>query len=79
MKNLPARKKQKIVWARLIQKVFEVDPLECPYGGYVMKIASFIFDSESLERTIAWLNHKNKMAGQINKSPPKKKLMTAVG
>jgi hypothetical protein len=44
-----------------------------------MKIASFIFDSESLERIIAWLNQKKKMAGQTNKSPPKKKLMTAVG
>ena len=29
-------------WARLIKRVYEVDPLECPCCGGQMKIVSFI-------------------------------------
>ena len=33
-------------WARLIHKVYEVDPLACPGCGAGMKVISFITDPE---------------------------------
>jgi hypothetical protein len=33
-------------WARLIQKIYEVDPLTCPKCRGKMKILSFIEDEE---------------------------------
>ena len=33
-------------WARLIKRVYEVDPLECPFCGGQMKIVSFIERSQ---------------------------------
>ena len=74
-----SKKMQRSVWARLIQKVFAVNPLECSKCGSEMAIKAFIFDKESLDRIIAWIIQKSKMERQTNKSPPKKKLMSAVG
>ena len=77
--DTPWKKKQKSVWARLIQKVFAVNPLECPKCGSEMAIKAFIFDRESLDRIIEWIIRKSKLERQANKSPPMKKLMSAVG
>jgi len=77
--DTPWKKKQKSVWARLVQKVFAVNPLECPKCGSEMAIKAFIFDRESLEKIVAWMIQKNKLERQTNKSPPMKKLISAVG
>ncbi len=37
-------------WARLIQKVYEVDPLLCPKCQGTMKIISFIEDLDIIEK-----------------------------
>ena len=37
-----AQNNQNIVWARLIQKIYEVDPLVCPKCQGQMKIIFFI-------------------------------------
>ena len=66
--DTPGKKTQRSVWARLIQKVFEVDPLSCPHCGYEMAIKSFIFDHAELERIVAWIGH-------TQKPPPIKKLL----
>ena len=39
--DFPSLKERKKRWAALIRKVYEVDPLECPRCGAVMKIISF--------------------------------------
>lgn len=36
-------------WARLIAKVYQVNPLICPRCGGKMKITEFIFDPEEIE------------------------------
>jgi hypothetical protein len=36
-------------WARLIQKIYEVDPLTCPKCGGIMRIISFIEDREVIK------------------------------
>ena len=42
----PEDLKPKRTWARLIQKIYEVDPLTCPKCQGKMKIISFIDDEE---------------------------------
>ncbi|HMO19293.1 MAG TPA: hypothetical protein PKA63_14595 [Oligoflexia bacterium] len=37
-------------WARLIKKVYEVDPLKCPKCGGRMRIKAFIQDSKEITR-----------------------------
>jgi hypothetical protein len=42
-------------WARLIQKIYEVDPLTCPKCQGRMKIISFIEDEEVIEKILKHL------------------------
>jgi len=42
-------------WARLIQKIYEVDPLTCPKCQGRMKIISFIEDEELIEKILKHL------------------------
>lgn len=37
-------------WARLIKRVYEVDPLKCPKCDGVMKVKAFILDSKEISR-----------------------------
>ena len=39
-------------WARLIQKIYEVDPLTCPKCHGKMKILSFIEDEEIIKKIL---------------------------
>ena len=43
-------------WARLIKKVYEVDPLECPNCGTTMRIIELIHDPAVIERILKHLN-----------------------
>ena len=47
----PDEKKKKSAWARLIKKVYGVDPLVCPCCGFKMKILAIIFDPEMRANT----------------------------
>jgi hypothetical protein len=48
--------RRKTTWARLIQKVYEVDPFECPNCGATMCIIAFIEDADIIERILRHLN-----------------------
>ena len=50
----PADRKSKANWARLIQTVYEVDPLECPQCHHSMRIIAVIDDTAIIHRI---LNH----------------------
>ena len=52
----PADTRRKANWARLIQKVYEVDPLECASCGSNMRIIAFIDDTDVIERILKHLN-----------------------
>jgi hypothetical protein len=54
-------------WARLIQKVYEVDPLTCPHCQGVMRIISIIEDQEVIDKILSHLS-----LGQTNQRPPPK-------
>jgi len=42
-------------WARLIQKIYEVDPLTCPRYQGSMKIIAFIEQEEIIEKILKYL------------------------
>lgn len=46
----------KAAWARLIQKVYEVDPLECPKCGGPMRVIAVNDDASVIERILKHLN-----------------------
>ena len=58
--DLPVKKRRKS-WARLLQKVFNVDPLLCPKCEGTMKIISFIEDHATIKEILVhlklWMNH----------------------
>jgi len=45
-----SKKEYRKNWARLIQKIYEVDPLTCPKCQGQMRIISFIEDEEVIKR-----------------------------
>ena len=51
----PADTRRKTNWARLIQKVYEVDPLECASCGSNMRIIALIDDVDVIERILKHL------------------------
>jgi hypothetical protein len=61
-------------WARLIQKIYNVDPLLCPKCQGVMKIISFIEDKDVIEKILRHLglwksqNH-DPPAGKVSHIP----------
>jgi len=63
----PAKRRK---WARLLQKIYEIDPLICPKCKGAMKIISFIDQPEVIK---AILQHVG-LWGTQKRSPPKTKL-----
>ena len=55
-------------WARLIQKVYEVDPLICEKCGHEMKVISVITDSQEVRKILECLKR--------NHAPPFDKITT---
>jgi hypothetical protein len=51
-----SRKRLKKAWARLIQKVYNLDPLKCPKCGGKMRIISFIEDELVIKKILSHLN-----------------------
>ena len=47
-------------WARLLRKVFELDPLKCPRCGTEMKLIAVITEPHAIDRI---LSHRHKRAG----------------
>jgi hypothetical protein len=50
------RKRFKKNWARLIQKVYDVDPLSCPGCGGKMRIISFVEEEAVIKKILSHLN-----------------------
>lgn len=46
-------KKRSANWAKLIRKVYEVDPLKCEQCVEVMKIIAFIVDATSIQKILS--------------------------
>jgi len=50
----PVRQAAEVAWAKLVRKVYEVDPLECPKCGAQMRVIALIEDPAVIERILAW-------------------------
>ncbi len=55
-------------WARLINKVYGINPLICEKCGSEMRIVSFITDPEQIERIIQHLINKGRAPPVIAQS-----------
>jgi hypothetical protein len=53
-------KKSKATWARLIAKIYEIDPLVCPKCGSEMKVLSVITDPYEIKKILKHLLKTNK-------------------
>ena len=49
------RKKLNKAWARLIQKIYNVNPLKCPHCDGTMKIIALIEDEETIKKILIHL------------------------
>ena len=67
-----SRKKFRKNWARLIQKIYNVDPLLCPKCKGSMRIISFIEDEAVIKQI---LKHLNLWETRIHDPPPDKRNM----
>jgi hypothetical protein len=66
-------------WARLIQKVYEVDPLECPNGGATMRIIALIDNADVIERILkhakVW-DPQPEIISPVGPDPPRPRVET---
>jgi hypothetical protein len=61
----------KSAWARLIHKVYEVDPLECPKCGTPMHVIALIDDATVIRRILEHLGRwAPRHARQNQRAPP---------
>ncbi len=60
-------------WARLIQKIYEVDPLACPRCGGEMRVIAFIEDYKIVKKILDWMGiyefGKERAPPKIESSP----------
>ena len=57
-KEAEYKKSKRKSWARLIRKVFEVDPLVCPKCGQSMKVVAVIIDPKEANRISSHLGYR---------------------
>jgi hypothetical protein len=55
-----SNKESRKAWARLIQKISNVNPMICPKCASEMKVVAFIFDKSSIRKIFDHLNKKSK-------------------
>jgi hypothetical protein len=66
----PFRRRARLTWAALIRRVYEIDPLLCPFCGAQMKIIAFILDRASIRRILQHLQMPAQRPEPLAHSPP---------
>nr|NIW37707.1 hypothetical protein [Gemmatimonadota bacterium] len=66
----PFRRRARLTWAALIRRVYEIDPLLCPFCGAQMKIIAFILDRASIRRILEHLQMPAQCPEPLAHSPP---------
>jgi hypothetical protein len=64
-----ARQAANAAWAKLIRKVYEVDPLLCPKCGTQMRVIALLEEPAVIERILSWLGLWQPLAA-CGPSPP---------
>ena len=63
-------------WAKLIKRIYEVDPLVCPSCGSEMKVIAFIIDHAVVDAIVRHL--KQQRAEETERGPPGRSELAAV-
>ncbi len=50
--SAPERRRLRRLWAQMIRRIYEVDPLRCPHCGSEMRILSFLLDPPVIRRIL---------------------------
>ena len=58
------RRRLRRLWAQLIRRVYEIDPLTCPECGEEMRILAFILDPPVVRKILDHLDQKPKPEGR---------------
>jgi hypothetical protein len=64
------RRRRKLTWAKLIQKVYEIDPLICQFCRTEMKIISFITEYSVIKKILTHINYESQPPEPLAHSPP---------
>ena len=65
-----SRRRRRLSWARLIKRVYEVDPLLCPYCGAERSIVAFVVEVCSLRRLLEGVGLGAQEAEPLSRAPP---------
>ncbi len=65
-----AARRRRLCWARLIRKVYEIDPLWCRYCGAEMRIVAFVVEVSSLRRLVKGLGVGAQEVEPLSRAPP---------
>ena len=63
-------KRRRLSWSQLIRKVYEIDPLLCPFCGSKMRIVAFLIDFASLRRLLGHLGFAPQQPEPLARAPP---------
>ena len=69
-KTIKGKAKASANWARLIHKIFEVDPLLCPNCGKEMKIIAFITNYQEIKKILKHLGEDTQRAPPLPSISP---------
>ncbi len=64
------QRQRRLGWAKMIQKVYEIDPLLCSFCGAEVKILSFIIESKTIKKILDWMGLPSHKPEPLAPSPP---------
>ena len=66
----PFRRRARLTWAALIKKIYEIDPLLCPFCGAEMKIVAFITEYPTVCHILEHIHMPPQRPEPLAHSPP---------
>ena len=66
----PFRRRARLRWAALIKRVYEIDPLLCPYCGAEMKVIAFITEHVTVAHILEHIRMPAQRPEPLAHSPP---------
>jgi hypothetical protein len=66
----PFRRRARLSWAALIKRVYEIDPLLCPFCGAEMKVIAFITEYPTVSHILQHINMPPQRPEPLAHSPP---------